>query len=204
MHSQLVRTGQPRTASRSIQASMDCPRRSRPRTTANRNHLGRTLIGMFFTLAAAMGAAQETTVRSESNLVSVPALVKDTQGGVVYGLTAKDFVIDDDGVEQIVRLDQTPEGQPVSLVLAIQKGRRASYEFDRIKGLKTMLTPLFEMGRALVAVVEFDSQVVVTRGFTSDQNLIDRDLSDLRPGDDGAAILDAINYAMGLLQKETD
>jgi len=151
-----------------------------------------------------MGAAQETTVRSESNLVSVPALVKDAQGRVVYGLTTKDFVIEDDGVEQTVRLDETPEGQPVSLVLAIEKGRRASYEFARMEGLKTMLDPLFALGRARVAVVEFDSQVVLTRDFSSDQNLIERDVSDLRPGDDGAAILDAIHYAMGLLKKEAD
>src|SRR5215472_1917166 len=167
-------TGQPVTGNRSIQTSMGRAQRSRSRTTVSQNRHSRTLIGMFLMLATATGVAQETTVRSEANLVSVPALVKDAVRGVVYGLTAKDFVIEDDGVEQTVRLDETPGGQPVSLVLAIQKGRRASYEFARIEGLKTMLSPLFALGRARVAVVEFDSQVILTRGFSSDQNLIER------------------------------
>jgi len=34
--------------------------------------------------------------------------------------------VEDDGVEQPVRLDEAPEGQPISLVVAIQRGRRAS------------------------------------------------------------------------------
>lgn len=148
--------------------------------------------------------AQETTLRSQSNLVLVPALVKDAQGGIVYGLEAKDFIIEDDGVEQAARLDEAPEGQPVSLVLAIQKGRRAAYEFPRMQGLKTMLDPLFAIGTARVAVVEFDSHVELTRDFSSDENLIDADLTNLQPGDDGASILDAINYSVNLLKNESD
>jgi len=30
----------------------------------------------------------------------------------VYGLEAKDFVVEDDGVEQAVHLDEAAEGQP--------------------------------------------------------------------------------------------
>ena len=64
--------------------------------------------------------AQDTTIRSQSNVVLIPALVKDQQGGIVYGLQAKDFIVEDDGVEQAVRLDEAAEGQPISLVVAIQ------------------------------------------------------------------------------------
>ena len=158
-------------------------------------------------LLAALGAsaiAQETTLRTQTNLVLVPALVKDAQGEVVYGLGAKDFVIEDDGVEQAVRLDEAAEGQPISLVLAIQKGRRAAYEFPRMQGLQTMLDPLFAMGTARVAIVEFDSQTSLTRNFTSDESLIDADLANLQPGDGGATILDAIQDSIGLLKKEPD
>jgi VWFA-related protein len=153
---------------------------------------------------AGFAPAQETTLRSEANVVLVPALVKDRQGEIVYGLQAKDFLIEDDGVEQVVRLDEAPEAQPISLVLAIQKGRRASYELPRIEGLKSMLDPLFAMGTARVAVVEFDRQVDLTRNFSNDESSIDDELTNLRPGDDGAAILDAINYSVGLLHQEPD
>src|SRR5208282_771041 len=147
-------------------------------------------------VALPQGTTQETTqepvLRSQSNVVLVPALVKDRQGGVVYGLQARNFIVEDDGVEQAVRLDEAPEGQPVSLVVAIQKGRRAYYEFPRMQGLNSMLDPLFSQGTARVALVEFDSKVELTRNFTKDASLITADLKNLQPGDEGAATLDAI------------
>jgi len=148
--------------------------------------------------------SQETTLRTQSNVVLVPTLVKDQQGGIVYGLLAKDFSVEDDGVEQPLRLDETPEGQPISLVVAIQKGRRAYAEFPRMQGLKTMLGPLFAFGTARVAVVEFDSQVELTRNFTKDESLVSDDLTNLQPGDEGAKILDAINYSVNLLKREPE
>jgi VWFA-related protein len=148
--------------------------------------------------------AQETTLRSQSNVVLIPALVKDQQGGIVYGLQAKDFIVEDDGVEQALRLDEAPEGQPVSLVVAIQRGRRANYEFPRIQGLKSMLGPLFSLGTARVALVEFDSQIDLTRDFTKDASLFADDLRNLQAGDGGAAILDAVAYSVSLLKKEPE
>lgn len=152
----------------------------------------------------AISAAQQTTVRSRSNLVLIPTLVKDTQGSIVYGLQAQDFTIEDNGVPQSVRLDDAPEGQPVSLVVAIQRGRRAFFEFDRMQGLKSMLSPLFATGKAKIALVEFDSNVELTRNFTNEEAHIDADLANLQQGDSGAAILDAIAYAIALLNKETE
>jgi VWFA-related protein len=148
--------------------------------------------------------AQETTIRSQANVVLIPALVKDQQGEVVYGLAAKDFIVEDDGAEQPVRLDEAPEGQPISLVVAVQTGRRAAYEFPRMQGLRSMLDPLFAQGTARVALVEFDSQINLTRDFTSDQDLISDDLSNLRPGDGKAAILDAVAYSVRMLRDEPD
>jgi len=174
---------------------------------AGRDKLNRTAAFLFFfaSLCTSVCApAQETTLRSRSNVVLVPSLVKDSSGDIVYGLKGSDFVIEDDGVEQAIHLDEVPEGQPVSLVIAIQKGRRAGYEFDRMKGLAAMISPLFENGTARVAIVEFDTLVKLTQSFTNDERLIDDDLSNLKPGDNGAAILDAVDYSIGLLKREAD
>lgn len=170
--------------------------------TARQVNLRQLAALLLLTLLAGSAFSQETTLRSQTNLVLIPTLVKDTQGEMVYGLQAKDFTIEDNGVEQNVRLDDAPEGQPISLVLAIQTGRRASYEFPRMAGLKTMLDPLFAQGTARVAVVEFDSQIKMTRNFTKDESLIDADLDNLQQGDGGARILDAVNDSVGLLKKE--
>jgi VWFA-related protein len=133
--------------------------------------------------------------------VLVPVLVKDSRGEVVYGLQAKDFVIEDNGVEQPVRLDETPESQPISIVVAIQTGRRASYEFPRIRGLSSILEPIVSQGHAKIALIEFDSQVHPIHDFTSNADRIAQDLAALQPGDGGAAILDAVDSSIKVLEK---
>ena len=173
--------------------------------TARRDSLrraGNTFLVLL--LLSGIAVPQETTLRSQSNVVLVPALVKDQQGGIVYSLQVKDFIVEDDGVEQPVRLDEAPEGQPISLVVAIQRGRRAYAEFPRMQGLKSMLDPLFALGTARVAVVEFDSHVDLTRNFTKDATLVEDDLRNLQPGDDGVTILDAVDYSVKLLKNEPE
>jgi VWFA-related protein len=172
--------------------------------TARRASLRLVATLLFLALPSAHSFPQETTLRSQANVVLIPALVKDSQGGIVYGLQSQDFIIDDDGSEQPVRLDEAPEGQPLSLVVAIQTGRRAYYEFPRMRGLNSMLDPLFAPGTNRVALVEFDSQINLTRNFTNDAGLIADDLSNLRPGDGKAAILDAVAYSVKLLSDEPD
>ncbi len=119
----------------------------------------------------------------------------------MYGLGAKDFVVEDDGVEQAVRLDEAAEGSAVSVVVAIQRGRRANYEFPRIRGLSAMLDPIIESGRGRVAIVEFDSDVQLVQDFSSNSERIAQNLMGLQPGDGGAAILDAVDYSVKLLEK---
>ncbi len=159
---------------------------------------------LFFLLLLPVGhaAAQEQpTFRAQANVVLVPTLVRDKAGEVIYGLRAEDFIIEDDGVAQAVRLDEAAESEPVSLVIAIQCGRRADYELPRMQGLGAMLQPLLAQPQTKVAIVAFDSQVHAMENFTGDQNAIERDLRALQPGDDGAAILDAVSYSVRLLDE---
>ena len=145
---------------------------------------------------------QQPTLRTQANSVLVPALVKDNHGAIVYGLSAGDFIIEDDGVEQTVRMDEQPETAPVSLVIALQLGRTAEAELPRIRTLGIMLDPVLSSGRNRAAIVTFDSSVELVRNFTTNGALIAADLKLLRPGDDGAAILDAIRYSVALLKNE--
>jgi len=174
--------------------------------TAKRDRARSVPIFLFVVLAllSRNALSQETTLRSQANVVLIPTLVKDQQGAIVYGLQAQDFIVEDDGAPQAVRLDETPEGQPISLVVAIQRGRRAYYEFPRMQGLNSMLDPLFSQGTARVAIVEFDREVELTRPFTKDSSLISADLTNLQPGDGGAAILDAVSFSIKLLKQEPE
>ena len=145
------------------------------------------------------GAQEEPTFRTQSNVVLVPALVRDKAGEVVYGLQAKDFIVEDDGVAQAVHLDEAAESEPVSLVIAVQCGRRADYELPRMQGLASMLQPLMAQPETKVAIVAFDSRVHAVENFTGDQSAVEGALRSLQPGDDGAAILDAVSYSVRLL-----
>jgi len=128
-------------------------------------------------------------------------LVKDDHGQVIYSLRADDFILEDDGVRQSVRLDRIAESEPVSVVIAVQCGRRASREFSRMQGLSSMLSPVFGVPGAQVALVEFDSEVRLVRDFGNDQGTIETALSNLHAGDSGAAILDAVQYSVRLLDQ---
>jgi VWFA-related protein len=155
-------------------------------------------------LVLAGGQVQRPTFRVESNVVSVPTLVLDQNNEPVFGLTAADFAIEDNGTPQDVALDETVDDTPVSIVVAVQVGRTAPAEFPRIRALATMLEPIIVRGNTRVALVTFDSQVNQLNDFTTEISDISDSLKKLRPGDKGAAILHAIRYSVLLLKGEPE
>jgi len=160
-----------------------------------------SLIVLVSTFSVRSPAQEEPSFRTQSNVVLVPALVRNNSGSVIYGLKADQFIIEDDGVPQTVHLDEGAETGPVSLVAAVQVGRRADFELPRMRGLSTMLDSVFEQSGSEVALLTFDSEVHPLETFTNDDAAIARDLGNLHPGDRGAAVLDAINDAVKLLDR---
>ena len=150
--------------------------------------------------APAMGQ-QEPTFSSQSNLVLVPTMVRDEKGNIVYGLRAEDFIIEDDGAGQAVHLDEAAEAAPVSLVIAVQCGRRASREFARMQGLAALLDPVLSDKDNRAALLLFDSKLNLVHDFTNNGDVIEQDLKNLQRGDNGAAVLDAVAYSLRLLAK---
>ncbi len=141
-------------------------------------------------------------LRTQTNVVLVPTLVRDAEGHVVYSLTQSNFVIEDDGIEQAVHLDESTESEPASVVVLVQTGRRAWREYSRMRGMGPLLMPVFDQLRSRVALVEFDSRVHLVENFSDDQTAISEDLSNLQPGDNGAAIRDAVDFSVRLFEKE--
>jgi hypothetical protein len=123
-------------------------------------------------LVSGASAQQAPNLRVQSNVVLVPTLVKDAEGHIVCGLTQNDFVIEDDGVEQAVDLNESAESEPASVVVAVQTGRRAWREYSRMRGIGPMLTPVFDQLRSRVALVEFDSHVRLVENFSDDETSI--------------------------------
>lgn len=153
-------------------------------------------------LVASPATPQDTTFRAESNVVLIPALVKDSRGHAVYGLEAKDFVVEDDGVAQPVKLDEAAEAEPISLMIVVQCGRQAVREFPRMKGLKSMVQPILDQENTQAAVVYFDSSFHLAQDFTDNDKLVNQALENLPVGDSGAAILDTMNLAVSMLNNQ--
>jgi VWFA-related protein len=163
--------------------------------------LRRLLIAVILSALIASASGQDQVLRTQTTVVLAPTLVKNSKGQLVYGLHASDFVIEDDKVAQAVQLDETNDFAPVSVVVAVQCGGSAFHEMERMRGLGAMLTPVIDQGSSQIAIVEFDSKVRLAHDFTTDGDIIRNELKRLKPGDGGAAILDAINYSVNLLNK---
>jgi VWFA-related protein len=178
----------------------------------------RTILGLSTTLAlhAAMGqvmppppqpvepeaTAPETTIRVNSSVVLVPTLVEKKNGDVLYGLTQKDFLVEDNGVPQKIHVDDDLDSQPVSIVVAVEKGGTSLLQFDKISRLGPLLDLFLGDGFGAAALVTFDSQPQLVEDFTSKTGPITTDLKNMEPGDGGAAILDAVRYSIDLLEEQ--
>ncbi|HVC90517.1 MAG TPA: VWA domain-containing protein [Acidobacteriaceae bacterium] len=147
-------------------------------------------------------AQQMPTLRTRTNLVLVPTLVESKTGEPVFNLTAKDFLLTDNGVEQKIHLDTETYNQPISIVVLVQVGRSAVREFYKYQGLPTMVDALAGNNQHRIAVVEFDSQPRMLQDFTGNSGLVEHAVYSIQPGDDGAAISDAVWYAVDMLQDE--
>ncbi len=141
-------------------------------------------------------------MRVQSSIVLVPTLVEKKDGSVLYGLAQKDFVVEDDGVPQRVHVDDDLDSQPVSIVVAVEKGGTSVLEFDKIAKLGPLLDLFLGDGFGAAALVTFDSKPELVEDFTSKTGAITRHLKNLEPGDGGAAILDAVRLSVDMLEQQ--
>jgi VWFA-related protein len=164
----------------------------------------RLLQGGAICLLAHMAAGQTVpsgTLHSTTTLVVVPTLVQTSSGEPVPNLHARDFVLTDNGVVQAVSIEQA-ERQPIAVVVLVQTGGAAARQFQNYKGLATMVDSLTGSSPRQVAMVTFDSRPEAASDFVEDVGELKEDLTHPAKGNDGAAILDAVNYGMDLLEQQ--
>jgi VWFA-related protein len=165
---------------------------------------------------------------TQTTTVLVPALIREKSGATVYTLNASDFTLTDNGVPQKLTLDPESGSQPLALVVVLEiggAGARAFQNYDTIAPpLAPMLNSVVGSVRSRIAVVTFDSQPNLLEPFTSDVDEASDALRRLKPGctrqehyenctgpnpihdiplgDNGAAILDSLSFAVKLLRAE--
>jgi VWFA-related protein len=137
-----------------------------------------------------------------STLVTVPVLVTTKAGKVVFQLTADDFVVTDNGVAQKVALDPDTDSQPLALAIVVEIGGAGARHLSDYHELDPILEAFIGNVEHHVALIGFDSEPHLVMPFTSKTATVAQQLSSLNEGDQGAAILDSVTFAVAQLQTQ--
>lgn len=176
-----------------------------------RFRLEETMRSVCYTLLLALTAVGLCAQQSEpaqpvltvrSSLVTVPVLVTTKAGKVVFELTADDFVVTDNGVPQHFSLDQETGSQPLALAIVVETGGAGARHLDDYSALDSVLDALIGNVEHSVAVVTFDSTPQLLMPFSSRTSDASKLLANLTEGDRGAAILDAVAFAVSQLRTQ--
>ncbi|HEV2711297.1 MAG TPA: VWA domain-containing protein [Edaphobacter sp.] len=141
------------------------------------------------------------TIRSTSTLVIVPTLVKSTAGKFVTDLRASDFTLTDNGVKQKVSVEEV-KNQGIAVVVLMQTGGAAPDEFQNYRTFTSVLDVTASTSNRKVALVTFDSQVRQIWNFPPKTDGLEYAFAHPNRGDNGAAIMDAVNRGIDLLQEQ--
>ena len=142
------------------------------------------------------------TIRVTTQEVLVPTLVEKSHGGIVYGLKPDDFILEDNGVPQKIRVQEEMDTAPVALVVAVEEGGVSALEFDKVAKLGPLLDMFLSDGRSQAALVGFDSKPHLIHDYTHTGEEIDDAIKHLDSGNGGDAILDTVSYAVDLLEDQ--
>jgi VWFA-related protein len=153
-------------------------------------------------LWAQQNDASQTTLRARSALVQVPVLVTSKAGEVVFGLTAGDFMLTDNGTPQHLDVDADTDSQPLALAVVVETGEAGVRHFSDYGSLDAILDALIGNVEHRVAVIGFDSMPHLLMDFSSKTSVAAQRLAHLEAGDRGAAILDGVAFAVSQLQKQ--
>lgn len=156
---------------------------------------------LFYTSAIAQTDPGEPVFHSTSTMVTVPALVQGPSGEFITTLRSDDFALYDNGIRQSVKLASVGS-QPMALVVVMQTGGIAWRHFFDCIDLPLFLDWLTGGTNHEVMLVTFDSRVQVIWHFPLQSEGVAHSLTHLHAGDGGAAISDAVRFAVEQLQSE--
>lgn len=147
-------------------------------------------------------ASVQPTFTVGSTLVQVPVLVKTKRGGVVFSLSADDFLVTDNGAPQKLTLDADTDSQPLALAIVVETGGAGAQHLADYAQLDAVLDALVGNVEHRVAVIAFDSTPRLIMPFSSSTIDVAHALATLAAGNNGAAILDGIAFAVEKLRSQ--
>jgi VWFA-related protein len=136
--------------------------------------------------------------KSTARLVVAPTTIADAKGRFVDGLEPQDLVLYDDNVPQTIQMDWM--AFPIDLVVAVQTGATAGAVIDKLGGSGVLFTQLLAAQAGETAIVSFSDRVITHQAFTGNADSVTHTLRMLRKEGGDAHVLDALVYAMQMLE----
>ncbi len=140
-------------------------------------------------------------IKTTSTLVAAPTLVRLPSGEFVEHLNANQIELFDNGIRQKVTLEEIGN-RPVAVVVLMQTSGPDAAQFQNYRKLPELLYSMIGQSAHEIMLVTFDSHPRATWHFPARSDGVEYALTHPVAGDDGAAILDAVDYVIELLQQE--
>jgi Ca-activated chloride channel family protein len=146
---------------------------------------------VFVVEAWAQDARRDEVIKIDTNLVSVPVVVRDRQGRYVPGLKVEDFTLYQDGVKQTISFFGAEE-EPLNVALLLDSSRSAIDAMEQIQdAAQDFIRLLRPADRAMV--VSFDHSARVLSPLTSDRKRLQNAVNQVDIGERiGTVMRDAV------------
>lgn len=139
------------------------------------------------------------TIRVRVAMVSAPVVVIDAKGEPVLDLQQNDFHLLDDGLDQKIESFDLG-GAPVSAVLIFETSSRIAPLLPAVRKSAIVFTQTVVGPSGEGAVLSYDDSVNRLLSFSMDGDKIEKTIANLKPGNSGARLYDALSTAVGLLR----
>ena len=144
-------------------------------------------------LANATGQDQDT-LKVSVELVNVQFSVTDRNGRFVPGLTAKDFLVEEDGRRQEIRNFARENELPLTLAMLIDTSPSVRPVFDEEKTTADSFLESILRSKDLALVMGFDRSVTLVQDYTDSARALKRAIDELEIGG-GTSVYDAVYLA---------
>ncbi len=123
--------------------------------------------------------SSQDTLKVRVELVNVSFSVRDRHGRFVPGLTARDFLVEEDGRRQEIRNFSKENELPLTLAMLIDTSPSVRRVFDEEKIMAGAFLDSALQPKDLVLVIGFDRSVTLVQDYTDDTKSLKRAINEL-------------------------
>lgn len=138
-------------------------------------------------------------IRVRVEVVTAPVVVVGANGEPIVDLQQKDFHVLDDGADQTIESFELG-GEPVSAVLVFETSSRIAPLLPAVQKSAIVFTQTIVGPSGEAAVLSYDNSVNRLLPFSTNTDRIEKTIANLRPGNSGAHLYDALSSAVDLLR----